>query len=140
MSKIARYVILLDRHVGEIDGQQYHHGTAEEAVTQVVTELQEAMDITSQPDGFFSVVQRVILDDDQAVLEEDYPLIAGRVRIRRSYEDDPQPEYLPETRRIVDELNAAYAKRGVAMTVDSRTIDVIERILRDKERSGGVVH
>lgn len=61
MDKMGRYIIVLDRmDDDEAVGPDGHWPTTdEEGMAQVAAELQEAMERTGQPAGFFRVVARV---------------------------------------------------------------------------------
>jgi hypothetical protein len=66
MTKVARYIIVLDRmddddHCGP-DGHE--PVTDKEGMEQVAAELQEAMTDTGQPAGFFRVVARAEVEYD----------------------------------------------------------------------------
>ena len=61
MTKAARYIVLIDRQLGESDGSSiYHDGTGQAAATQLAKELQEAWD-SGGVDGFFEVVSRQVI-------------------------------------------------------------------------------
>lgn len=58
---MARYIIILDRYDGDDNcGPDGHEPrTDQEGIEQVAAELQEAMEQTGEPAGFFNVVARL---------------------------------------------------------------------------------
>lgn len=61
MSTRARYVIVLDRlDDDDMAGDGLNDETEKGGCAQVAAELQEAMDATGQPAGFFNVVAREV--------------------------------------------------------------------------------
>jgi hypothetical protein len=96
---IARYVIVLDRYddddFGRTDDQPHgHDGTAQAACEQVANELQQAMDRTGMPAGFFNVIERRVIpvgphDPVGAIPPED---VARDLGIERRMDDDRNRE------------------------------------------------
>ena len=76
-TKYARYLVVIDREMGEDDGFDYHHGVGKAAVAQLSRELQNAWDETGVA-GHYQVVSRSLVDDDAPALDQ----LVGR------YEDD----------------------------------------------------
>lgn len=94
MTHVARYIIVLDRFddddwaAAQIAGGG-HDGTAQAAIEQVAGELQEAMNQTGSPAGFFNVIDRRIVERDRAVTVVDARQAADDLGIERKLEDDP---------------------------------------------------
>ena len=86
MTKIARYVVIIDREIGEQDGQEdgYHDGTGTDAVRQLSAEIQEAIDESGAPYCSYKIVQRVVLNATPR-----YPNIPERFTVFSEFEDDP---------------------------------------------------
>lgn len=71
MTRIARYIIVLDRYddddylQAETDGTGLNDGTESGGCAQVAAELQEAMAQVGEPAGFFNVIAREVFDDPE---------------------------------------------------------------------------
>lgn len=63
MTRAARYTVLIDRELGESDGDAhgYHDGTGPAAVEQLSRELQRAWE-SGDVSGYFEVVSRQLID------------------------------------------------------------------------------
>jgi hypothetical protein len=59
-AKYAVYTILIERELGEDDYFEAHGGDGAAAAEQVAAEIQEAMQASGLPVGFFRVVKREI--------------------------------------------------------------------------------
>jgi len=95
----ARYTVLIDRYLtDDSDGTGVHHdGSGEQAVEQLVLELQEAFDAGSV-EGYFRIVQLSVGG------EVGFPL-APLHAVPTHYDDDP-PELRPTPRFGVETLMA----------------------------------
>lgn len=94
---VARYIIVLDRYDDDDyprtdDNPDGHDGTAESACEQVAAELQEAMNATGSPAGFFNVTDRRIVTDDERVGQGVHTMppekIAEQIGLERKMEDN----------------------------------------------------
>lgn len=94
--EVARYIIVLDRldpsddwaksAVGPDDG---HDGSAKAACEQVAAELQEAMNTTGSPAGFFNVIDRRKIPMEERVANSKPPdELAAQIGLERKMEDD----------------------------------------------------
>lgn len=94
MTQVARYIIVLDRYDDDdyaAQGLGYgHDGTAKAACEQVAAELQEAMTAYG-PAGFFNVIERRLIPDNERVTQTTADEQARALGITRMMEDDPNP-------------------------------------------------
>lgn len=130
MTKAARYTVIIDRHLGESDGDaySYHDGTGEAAVAQLAKEIQDAWD-TGGVSGSFRITERRIIDWNKESSLEALPV---------SYEDNPNvlapgtivtPVFFPLTESIVGVVITSHPdfprvawisnERGVFLTEES---------------------
>lgn len=77
-TRIYRYTVVFDRFddddYAQLDvGESGHDGTGADAVRQFVAEMQEAIDQSGLPAGFFEVVKREVLDAETATPLGDLP-------------------------------------------------------------------
>jgi hypothetical protein len=84
MTKVARYIIILDRmDDDEAVGPDGHWPvTDEEGMEQVAAELQEAMAEMGEPAGFFRVVARAEVEHDTAIHTVTPPEVAHRAAMQ----------------------------------------------------------
>lgn len=103
MTRVARYIIVLDRYDDDDwprtdENPDGHNGTAEQACEQVAGEMQEAMDSSGSPAGFFNVIERRVIDPERAVTRVDADATASDLGVERRMENDPGVSDNPDVR------------------------------------------
>jgi hypothetical protein len=74
MTHIARYIIVLDRYDDDDNAKSGTLPASDlEGIQQVAAELQEAMEESGVPAGFFRVVARTVLDANDNATAHDTP-------------------------------------------------------------------